>query len=312
MVAQPLRTVTLAPTIAWERGAARGPDAHAPDLDLLARRAATLRALLAKHPGVRVLAPREATAGMQVRERFPMAIGHEPAVAPRWLTHLLEEARLGELSGLRAPSPTLPALARPGLLARLGVGLLVVPAAEWPRLATSGWSLVGTLPPGDAVLYRAPVPRARLVHRAVVARGDAETLAGLIAHETTPEVAVVDAPYPALAAPAPDAVESAAIVRDDPERVDVAVTVAAPALLVLGDAWGDGWEATVDGRAVPVLRADHAFRAVAVTPDARGVVFRYAPPTLRVGAACSLAAVLVVAVLVAPRRGRPTSPPGRG
>jgi hypothetical protein len=56
-----------------------------------------------------------------------------------------------------------------------------------------------------------------------------------------------------------------------------------PGLLVVSVALAPGWTARVDGRAAPVLRADHAFIGVRVPQDASEVWLQYRPPSLRVG-----------------------------
>jgi hypothetical protein len=65
------------------------------------------------------------------------------------------------------------------------------------------------------------------------------------------------------------------------------VSAGGPAFLVVADADYPGWEADVDGRPVPVLRADVAFRAVAVPAGESTVVFRFRPESARVGIAGS-------------------------
>ena len=47
--------------------------------------------------------------------------------------------------------------------------------------------------------------------------------------------------------------------------------------LVLNDIWSAGWFATVDGEPAEVLRANGAFRAVALPPGAREIVFTFQP-----------------------------------
>ncbi|HET9300504.1 MAG TPA: hypothetical protein VFO11_11215, partial [Candidatus Polarisedimenticolaceae bacterium] len=47
--------------------------------------------------------------------------------------------------------------------------------------------------------------------------------------------------------------------------------------LVVADSFVPGWSAAEDGRPVPILRADYAFRAVPVSPGAHEVVMRYSP-----------------------------------
>ncbi len=47
--------------------------------------------------------------------------------------------------------------------------------------------------------------------------------------------------------------------------------------LVLRDAWAPGWCATVDGEPQPILKADVAFRSVALREGKHIVEFRYEP-----------------------------------
>ncbi|NLE44162.1 MAG: YfhO family protein [Chloroflexi bacterium] len=92
---------------------------------------------------------------------------------------------------------------------------------------------------------------------------------------------------------------TARIVRDEPERVEIAVSLRSPGYLVLADAWYPGWEARVDGDVVPIERADLLFRAVAMDSGEHMVVFSYEPVSLRVGGAISLVAILLTAVSTA-------------
>jgi hypothetical protein len=70
-----------------------------------------------------------------------------------------------------------------------------------------------------------------------------------------------------------------------------------PGYLVTRDSFAQGWRATVDGRAAPVLRANGKHRAVAV-PEGRHVVeLRYDPPGLRLGLALTALAGLACAAL---------------
>ncbi|MGQ0552388.1 MAG: hypothetical protein ACT4PU_04135 [Planctomycetota bacterium] len=98
--------------------------------------------------------------------------------------------------------------------------------------------------------------------------------------------------------------ERAEIVIDRPDRVGLELNVAAPGWLVLSDTHASGWLATVDGERRPVLRANYAFRAVAVEPGDRYLEFRYEPLSVRLGATLSLVAGLLLLAAVAwPRPG---------
>ena len=108
------------------------------------------------------------------------------------------------------------------------------------------------------------------------------------------------------AAPAPpggdSATASAAITHDSPERVVVAASTDSPGYLVLADTWFPGWTAAVDGRARPVERADHAFRAVRLEPGRHEVEFRYWPRSVQLGLAVSAVAALAALIVAWPGR----------
>ncbi len=98
---------------------------------------------------------------------------------------------------------------------------------------------------------------------------------------------------------------SAAIRRGEPSRVVIDAVTDAPAYLVLTDTWYPGWHVAVDGAERPLLRANHAFRAVRIGPGSHEVVFEYRPASVRVGLAVSLlASAAGVAILARARRRR--------
>jgi hypothetical protein len=80
------------------------------------------------------------------------------------------------------------------------------------------------------------------------------------------------------------------------DRYTLRVTADRPGLLVLLDNWYPAWDARVNGEAAPVLRANHAFRAVPVAAGEQLVSLEYSPAALRTGA---LISVLVLALLLA-------------
>lgn len=102
--------------------------------------------------------------------------------------------------------------------------------------------------------------------------------------------------------------------RPSPDEIELRFTAAGPGLLVVSDNFDKGWSASLDGKPVPLLRADYAFQALPV--DAAGehvarLTFR-APLTLALyrvslaGVLCILAAALVPgAPIRAPEATRP-------
>jgi len=150
------------------------------------------------------------------------------------------------------------------------------------------------------------LPRARWVPRIEVVPDASLLLARLAAGpDDLRQVALIEGSPPTGFAGTPgDAADaSSEIVEDRPEHVVVRVHAPARGFLFLADQHFPGWDATVDGRPVPVLRADHAFRLVEVPAGESTVDFRYAPASLRLGAAISAATLLgVTAVLLLPLR----------
>jgi hypothetical protein len=92
------------------------------------------------------------------------------------------------------------------------------------------------------------------------------------------------------------------LVRETPQRIELQVQVEDRAVLVLAETWYPGWQATLNGETVPIYRANGAFRAV-ILPTATvqpvSVVLSYEPPSLKIGAAVSLLAAVVVLALLA-------------
>ncbi|RPH47849.1 MAG: hypothetical protein EHM91_05180 [Planctomycetota bacterium] len=79
------------------------------------------------------------------------------------------------------------------------------------------------------------------------------------------------------------------------DRLELTADAKADSLLVLSDTHYPGWEATVDGVPAPVLRANLAFRAVAVPAGTHQVAMRFRPASVRyglIGTSLSIAAVL--------------------
>ncbi|HEU0014554.1 MAG TPA: YfhO family protein [Longimicrobium sp.] len=91
----------------------------------------------------------------------------------------------------------------------------------------------------------------------------------------------------------------AQVTRYTPDRVTLRANASRPALLVLADNWYEGWKATVDGREVPIVRANHTFRGVAVPAGQHTVEMTFAPGDLRTGFTLYLAAWALVAALLA-------------
>jgi uncharacterized membrane protein YfhO len=79
-----------------------------------------------------------------------------------------------------------------------------------------------------------------------------------------------------------------------PERIGVDINADRPAMLVVSQSWLPGWTATIDGKTVPVVRADGIVQAVPVPAGAHHVTLNYMAPGLKTGAGITTLTVLVL------------------
>ena len=267
---------------------------------------------------------------MEERWLYPStpAIEHLKRESARDPGRVLLQANLAMLYGLSDPSGydgmtprRLERLVRPGGgLTLLGNGSLTV-ADVWaspvvdllgvrrvlvpPGIAVAGPGYALEYDGADARVYRndRALPRAFLVPSARCV-DDATALTLIAAREVDFRQEVLlggceRVPEPGL----PGHRRRALIRRDEPSRVTIDTTADAPAYLVLTDTWFPGWRASVDGVAEPVLRANHALRAVRLGPGTHEVVFQYRPGSVMLGLGVSLAAgAAAVGLAVASRR----------
>ncbi len=173
-----------------------------------------------------------------------------------------------------------------------------------PRFAEA---LVAQLPDYDLALIRNPSPAKPRVYlslrpeRSVMPVAPAVLLAR--PDFLSGDVDVIETSDEPLPGPATDG--SAAIEQYTPEEVRVRVETPTPAVLVLLDAFEQGWTATLEsGVELPILRANALVRSVAVPAGLHVVTFRYETPLLRAGAAVSLTGVLLCLALIAHARWR--------
>jgi hypothetical protein len=89
---------------------------------------------------------------------------------------------------------------------------------------------------------------------------------------------------------------TAVITEHRPDRVTVALG-GGGGYLVLSDVWFPGWVCRVDGREVPVYRANHVFRAVALPAGATQAVFTFEPRSYRIGWWVSCVTLIGLAVI---------------
>jgi membrane protein YfhO len=246
-------------------------------------------------------APSTTAAPLPGEEGSYIALSRDALVPNRFV-----EERLRVFEGYGAPEPLrIESLYESGARAAFdlaGVGYYV------RRGAPPFEDLVPVLAlPGLPTLYRSDtaMPRAFVVHSARVA-GDAEAQAAFVdPAQPLRRTALLSEGEP-LEGPGCEG-SMARVTEAGLSRVEVALEACGPGYLLLSDSHYPGWEATLDGTPVPVLRANAVMRAVRVPPGAHSVRFDYRPLSFRLGA---LLSVLALGALALALRSRGTNQQG--
>jgi hypothetical protein len=98
--------------------------------------------------------------------------------------------------------------------------------------------------------------------------------------------------------PAPSGFRARCAIRERrADRLVVDVEASAGGHLIVAEAYQDGWRATVDGGAAPVVPANVLFRAVAVPAGPHRVELRYRPPAALWGAGLTASGLVALGVL---------------
>ncbi|MFA5848168.1 MAG: YfhO family protein, partial [Thermodesulfovibrionales bacterium] len=86
------------------------------------------------------------------------------------------------------------------------------------------------------------------------------------------------------------------IVKYRPGEIVMSVEAKVGGYLFLGESYYPGWQATVDGRAKPILKAQELFCAVPIERGKHSVRFNYDPWNFKLGAVISIFCVLLSAI----------------
>ena len=146
-----------------------------------------------------------------------------------------------------------------------------------------------------------PVSRAYVVGGVVVAEGDSALAALQEEHFDPTREVILPAGTPAAAPPTPPG--RCRVVRWKPDRITVEVDMDGPGHVVFVDSYDPGWRTQVDGRPATLLRANVAFRAVAVPTGRHVVESIYRPPAVGAGLAVSAASAALALAAAWSRRG---------
>jgi len=194
-----------------------------------------------------------------------------------------------------------------------------ITSTRWSVPGGVDWNAETEVAPSFVYDNPAALPRVFVAPRAIAAHSDGEALARVQAPQTDLRQVAVLSATPDRAAGPFGAVQQAwatwLAVDTDNSLTTRADGGTSGGYLVMDDGWFPGWTATIDGRVVPVLRADYLLRAVHLPPGRHTMRFVYAPLAYLLGAAVTLAtalALLFVAAYSLTRRGRRRADAPRG
>jgi Bacterial membrane protein YfhO len=202
------------------------------------------------------------------------------------------------------------AVTRAGLrvLSALNVRWLILPPGSPPSVPGLRPAYSGP----DAVILRNPaaVPRAYLPRAIKSVSSESAALDVLASDAFVPgRLAVVEGRAP------PAGSGKIAVVRDEPETVELTARLARGGLVVVPDTFADGWSVTVDGEEAEPLRVNSVQRGVEVPAGRHSVRWSYRTPGLVLGAGLSMAGLVAAAGwtvwLVLARRRRQRARPTR-
>ncbi len=138
-------------------------------------------------------------------------------------------------------------------------------------------------------------PRVSVVPNWVVVEDSDEALEAVLEPGFDPAEAAVLESDPGIPTGGGSAAWSALYSEADPEDVRIDVRTGAPSIVVIRNAWDEGWEATLDGRDVPVLPTDAFVQGVAVPAGQHRIRLVYREPAIGRGLALSAFAWLAFA-----------------
>lgn len=144
----------------------------------------------------------------------------------------------------------------------------------------------------DVYLNTAALPMALLVHEATVVESHTTAWEALFADFDPTQMVILEESQATDWGPEVErrsGIESGRIefVQYESNEIVLAIETPTSGWLVLSEVYYPGWQATIDGEAVKVLRADYAFRAVALSPGEHIVKMTFTPLTWRAGLAIS-------------------------
>jgi hypothetical protein len=139
------------------------------------------------------------------------------------------------------------------------------------------------------------LPRFFLVSRARSSPDEATTFRQLAKEDFEPaeEAFVEGIPADWPGEEAGGGLAAVAVEAYTPNRIQLSAATTTPAFMVTSEPMYPGWEATVNGKPVPLRMTNGAFRGLALPSGTNEIVMEYHPPYLRLYLVVSMAFLLL-------------------
>src|SRR3989344_210834 len=93
-------------------------------------------------------------------------------------------------------------------------------------------------------------------------------------------------------------VGDAKIISYEPNNIEISVDSRNSSLLFLSENYAKGWRASVDGKSIPILRANYTFRAIKIDKGKHNVKFWYDPWGFRLGIYLAMGGLIGILVTI--------------
>jgi hypothetical protein len=233
----------------------------------------------------------------------PSIIDYEPQTSLRYAELYLKATFNAELleNNMFSFSLTRPFVIRPLVNLLAARWVIVAGKPGVPFAFPLGPGYVERWRRGDVAVFENPaaLPRAYYVPRLEVVQ-DRQAILNRLAsptHKPRQVALVEEAPADGFLGEVQTGFGIVASLTDQSELVTLRVMAMEPGFVVLTDQDYPGWVATVGGVPTPILRVNHAFRAVRVPAGPSLIEFRYRPRSVWLGAAVSAATLVGMAII---------------
>ncbi len=140
-------------------------------------------------------------------------------------------------------------------------------------------------------------PHAFLVGRYRVIKDEKQILKTIFSDDFNPRTEIILEDDPKILKTSGN-IGNAKIINYSPNNMKISIDSKSSGLLLLMDNYDKGWKASVDGKSVPILRANYTFRAIAVDKGRHNVKFWYDPWGFKLGVYLAMGGLVGILVTI--------------